>query len=285
MKNIIYFEKTESLQYWFDTQGNDFFPISIGFNNFNFLSPYHDNRKIPFHVIHYIIDGEGYFIIHNKRYIVEKNTFFYIPPNTTVNYFPNRLKPYSYFWIDFDGKLANNFLAKSSFSSNSPVFKALDDQFIEKFLNCFHNKNKLSYYSTLALLFEIFNTFPAKNFTDYTLDTNKTYANQIKSFIDSNFTKTITISDIIKSINLSHSYACRVFKNTFGLSIKNYIINCRLSSAEYQLRSTKKTIKEIAHSVGYGDELYFSTAFQKKHGISPSSYRNENTYKIINKEE
>ena len=37
-------------------------------------------------------------------------------------------------------------------------------------------------------------------------------------------------------------------------------------------------LKEIAGSVGYNDEFYFSKTFKKIHGMSPSAYRE----KIIN---
>ena len=285
MKDSIDFEKTDTIQYWFDTQGNDFYPISVGYNNFNHLKQPNILRKIPFHVLHYVTGGKGYFYINNKTYIIEKNTFFYIPPNTPINYYSDEETPYSYFWIDFDGKLSKTFLSKTSFGIESPVFKCEDENMAQKFLNCFSNESKLSYFATIALLFEIFNTAPIKNFQDFTLNEHSTYAVQIKNVIDSNYSSSISINDITDLANLSHSYACKIFKQAYGVSIKKYLTQCRIIAATHLLSSTNKPIKEIAYLVGYNDELYFSNAFFKEYGMRPSIYRNVNTRKTMDQQE
>jgi len=39
------------------------------------------------------------------------------------------------------------------------------------------------------------------------------------------------------------------------------------------LRFTELTIGEIAHRVGFDDQLYFSRAFKRHHGEPPMAYR------------
>jgi len=46
-----------------------------------------------------------------------------------------------------------------------------------------------------------------------------------------------------------------------------------LIAAKRELYLTSKPVKQIAASLGYGDEFYFSRFFKKKVGVSPDVYR------------
>ena len=47
----------------------------------------------------------------------------------------------------------------------------------------------------------------------------------------------------------------------------------RIAYAKRLLTQTDASVKEIAVSVGYVDQLYFSRIFKKKERVSPSVYR------------
>lgn len=59
----------------------------------------------------------------------------------------------------------------------------------------------------------------------------------------------------------------------FGKSLHQHIIERRMSKAAELLDTTEMRVKEIALSVGYDNEAYFSTAFSHYFHISPSTYR------------
>lgn len=52
-----------------------------------------------------------------------------------------------------------------------------------------------------------------------------------------------------------------------------YILSKRIQNAEALLRNPNYNISEIARIVGYDNALYFSRAFKKGKGMSPSEYR------------
>ncbi|MFQ9937062.1 MAG: helix-turn-helix domain-containing protein [Parasutterella excrementihominis] len=51
----------------------------------------------------------------------------------------------------------------------------------------------------------------------------------------------------------------------------------RLGLAENLLKENKLSIKQISYSVGFKTPAHFSTAFKKRHEMTPSEYRASNT--------
>ena len=60
------------------------------------------------------------------------------------------------------------------------------------------------------------------------------------------------------------------FKETFGLTVFNYLSETRLERAKTELLEKHKTASQIAYELGYGSVQHFSTAFKKKFGVSPT---------------
>ena len=46
-----------------------------------------------------------------------------------------------------------------------------------------------------------------------------------------------------------------------------------MARAEELLKDRNSYIKEVAISVGFEDQLYFSRLFKRYHGVTPSEYR------------
>ena len=77
-------------------------------------------------------------------------------------------------------------------------------------------------------------------------------------------------------MGLSVSRIEHIFKETTGMSIKQYHIKLRMNKARYLLKRTDLSISKIAETIGYTDSLYFSKLFKKHVGCSPKKYREMN---------
>ncbi len=75
---------------------------------------------------------------------------------------------------------------------------------------------------------------------------------------------------------MSESHFIRKFKDSFGISPKQYIIKRRIERAELQLLLHQDSVKDIAHSVGFDDISLFVKTFKKMTGMTPSEYRLKN---------
>lgn len=94
-----------------------------------------------------------------------------------------------------------------------------------------------------------------------------------KSYVDSHYNETIDTNEAARNAGMSYGYFSRCFHEIVGLSFIDYCTQVRIEHAKQQLENTDKSIQEIAFSVGYNDEKYFSRTFKKLTGLVPSDYR------------
>jgi AraC family transcriptional regulator of adaptative response / methylphosphotriester-DNA alkyltransferase methyltransferase len=92
----------------------------------------------------------------------------------------------------------------------------------------------------------------------------------------------LTLKNLASQVGVSPYHFHRLFKNVKGLTPTSYINDFRLNKSVELLVKTDWTITKIAQEVGYHATSYFSSCFQKKWLLSPSSYRN--LYKINGEE-
>lgn len=97
-------------------------------------------------------------------------------------------------------------------------------------------------------------------------------------YIEENYTRNISLTDLAGQVNLSESYLSHLFKKETGSGIANYVLNLRLEMGKKLLKSTNLSVYEIAEKVGYSNVYYFSSSFKKAFGVSPTEYQ-----KIVNK--
>lgn len=93
------------------------------------------------------------------------------------------------------------------------------------------------------------------------------------SYIRSNYPYKISVEDIAASVNISERVCYRCFMRNIGMTPVEYLLQCRIRSAEDLLVGTNKSITEIATMVGFNNSSYFGKAFQASVHCSPKEYR------------
>ena len=64
-----------------------------------------------------------------------------------------------------------------------------------------------------------------------------------------------------------------IFKEKYGVPCWQYVISVRIETASNLLKATDYSVSNIAELCGFSDPYYFSRAFKKALGKSPSEYR------------
>ena len=75
-----------------------------------------------------------------------------------------------------------------------------------------------------------------------------------------------------KSVGVSRSHLYRVFMLNVGKSPIDYLTEYRINEACKLLRAGNLSIAEVAVSVGFFDQFYFSRVFKRAKGVPPSKY-------------
>ena len=83
----------------------------------------------------------------------------------------------------------------------------------------------------------------------------------------------ITLDSLSVAFYIDKFYLSKIFKDAYGTTINSYILAKRITQAKRLLRFTDMSVDEIGSRVGMNDANYFSRAFKKIEGISPSEYR------------
>ena len=81
-----------------------------------------------------------------------------------------------------------------------------------------------------------------------------------------------SIDDFCEQMNMSQSTLYRKLKTLTGMSANEFIRNVRIKKACEILRTTGKSVSEVAYMVGFNDPKYFGIVFKKELGMSPSKY-------------
>lgn len=83
----------------------------------------------------------------------------------------------------------------------------------------------------------------------------------------------MSVPDISDHVNLSSSYVCTLFKTETGQTLNQYLNEYRIRMSKQLLADQRFKITDISSKVGYSDGNYYSKAFKKMVGLSPTEYR------------
>ena len=92
-------------------------------------------------------------------------------------------------------------------------------------------------------------------------------------FIRQNYRSKLTIDDIAQEVYLSPCYVSRIFKQSLGCTLMEYLTQIRVEEAKTMLKNPKYNVMQAAEESGFEDPGYFTRVFKKLEGITPSSFK------------
>lgn len=101
----------------------------------------------------------------------------------------------------------------------------------------------------------------------------KLVSNVIRIISNSYSDPALSVKAISNKVFLNHTYLCVAFKKVTGKTINQYITEFRVQKAKELLKNNAIKLSDIAKSVGYTDQNYFTKVFKKVANMKPSEYR------------
>jgi len=95
----------------------------------------------------------------------------------------------------------------------------------------------------------------------------------VLQFIQRNFRRHVTVSDLAREAHLSVSRFHKLFKAHLKTTPMDYIKGVRLWEACRMLREHDFTVGQIAARTGFCDQFHLSREFKRRFGASPRQYR------------
>lgn len=104
-------------------------------------------------------------------------------------------------------------------------------------------------------------------------DKSETVIRKIKDHIKEHLSESISLSSLSAIVNYNETYISRLFKQSTGVKLSEYIYQERIAKAKYLLSTSSDSIQAIAAAIGFDSPQYFSLVFKKSVGITPSEYQ------------
>lgn len=112
-----------------------------------------------------------------------------------------------------------------------------------------------------------------RSYRQSTVSNAETRLERVRGRMMQNYMQSWTIEEMAQLAGYSPSRFSSVYKTAYGIAPIEDLIRERIENAKRLLRYSHLRISEIADTVGFSSLYYFSRAFKKLAGQSPSEYR------------
>jgi len=225
------------------------------------------------YLMHYVISGKGTFQVNGRSFSLAKGDVFLIRPDESIFYQADADEPWEYCWVGFQGTEAKLLLDETDLRSDAPVLHGVSGDVYKQMMRIYESQGSLAYqaaYMTGALY-----QLLAALIRDRRVAAPHREADCVRracEFIANNFVMPISVEDIAAHVGLSRSRLYRLFIAELRLSPVQVITQYRIRQACALLRRGGLSVKAVAASVGFENQLYFSRRFREVMGVSPTEF-------------
>lgn len=110
---------------------------------------------------------------------------------------------------------------------------------------------------------------------DYVQQEHSPLIEKAVQYISDNYMDKVSLKDLAEYLHINESYLSKLFKKELSQCFTDYLNEIRINNSIILMRDQTKNLLEIANSVGFNNQSYFTKVFVKNKGISPKRFRQE----------
>jgi AraC-like DNA-binding protein len=232
------------------------------------------------YILIFCASGKGTVTLHGQRREVTAGQLILIPPDVPHKYEADRSIPWNIYWFHFFGDQASEYAELLGLNEQQPIMQTADiDELVRQFeslyavtVSAFSDSALIQTSAELAKSLCLINSLRTGRHKKSRRSKQRILASV--GDITRNYDTTYTLEELAKNAGLSVPHYISLFREHTGTSPIRYLTRVRLRHACELLDMSDMPVSKIAQAVGYDDSFYFSRAFRKNIGHSPTKYRN-----------
>lgn len=188
------------------------------------------------------------------------------------------------FSFSLNGKIADFFTDKVfSLSIDQADIISSFAEYVENFQNNHQHKyvSIVKKFSGDTILSQLVTTYiyrlflslyDENNISKHSVSQDALIFNNAVKYMKMHIHSQLTIDELSKYCHISPTGIKRVFKKYSGLGVHKYFLKLKITAASSTLKNGTN-VTDTARIYGFSDQSYFSSAFKRETGISPSEYK------------
>lgn len=220
--------------------------------------------------IYYIRSGSAELTLTNQTITLEEGYLYFIPAFSVLE--GNCKSNMGHYFIHMAPDIfTEHFFKMLLLKNRRPLSREIADYLFLKIIKSSENDSFYSRQASDSALKLLFTNFFEGTKIE---ETNIGKFTKAFEYIDAHLGEKIYIKDLSKLVCLDDKYFSNIFKQTFGTSVQQHILNKRADRAK-ELLATDVTIAEISNALGFFDPASFTNFFKKQVGLSPKQFRSK----------
>lgn len=205
----------------------------------------------------YVYEKSGTLLLNGQTYRIKAGDFFVIPQGAKALLKSDTTEGLPHRWIGITGMLRRDF-------EQFPIPFTLPQEILDRLCDPSKDIRNLGarLTSDLFLIYSIMSQ-PEENEPDY--------VQKVINHINASFAEKISVAQLAKDLGLHPSHLSRIFHAKMNMSIRDYILQIRISKAKRYLKHNY-SVSETARLCGFSDRANFSKLFHRETGYSPTEW-------------
>jgi AraC-like DNA-binding protein len=227
----------------------------------------------------YCLDGAGTLDLSQGTHRITRGTIALLRPFEFHAYAADPGDPWSYYWIHFNGTVAQQYYdVLTTGGKNTCIAVQSDLRFVETFekiLGIYHAgqayKDLVQASSAMhQLLGDLFGQVCRRPAVQ---ESTATRIERTLTMMRKNLRAHVSIHELAASTGMSHAYFTQQFRKHTGQSPRSFFNRQKIAKACEYLAETDAKVESIAHLVGFEDAFYFCRLFKRITERTPTLYR------------
>jgi AraC family transcriptional regulator, arabinose operon regulatory protein len=234
-------------------------------------------RRLPDYAVVFVEKGCGTLTTEQggTQHIIGP-ALFWLFPNSLHSYGPDKSTTWLERWALFRGSMVDDFKQNGFLNPVQPLTMPVNFSEVAHAFSTLHSemlkRDTLGWASAAATIHRLIVQMASKSRNDLSNGV-AVERSRLALIVEERAFENIDFEKLAQELKISPATLRRKCVALLGMAPKHYQIQLRIDRAKEMLVSTRKSIEEIARTVGYEDSFYFSRLFFKREHRSPSEFR------------